>query len=105
MSKERCFKDVEVVSQPVGLSVQSRGLLLLNANEGTEISSPVYESMHWSQRREVADQGFGRFALLHLPETPENMSLGATSRRRYPRSLAPDLYTRLILGVKSIRFQ
>jgi hypothetical protein len=72
MSKERCFKQAEVVSQPVGLSVQSRGLLLLNANEETEVPSPVYESVHWSRRREVADQGFGGFALLHLPEPPRN---------------------------------
>ena len=41
----------------------------------------------------------------HHLSTSKKMSLGATSWRRYPRTLAPESYTRPILGAKSIRFR
>lgn len=105
MSRERCFKEADAVSHPVGLSDKSRGLVLPNTNQGTEVSLLVYETIHRSRRRGVADEGFGELPLLHLPETTERLSLGATSTRTYSRLLAPELYTRLLVRAKSILFR
>jgi hypothetical protein len=91
---------------PMDSLVQSIGFLLMSTNEGTELPLPVYELVHRSQRREVAGWGLGCFLRSRIIcLQAKKKSLGATSWRRYPRTLAPESYTRPILGAKSIRFR